>query len=297
MFAASGFVCRKDGKLCKPLLLAAALIACLMSMPAQAVVLNWTGASSAQWNDANNWSPAQLPTLSDDAIFPATIPGTGSVITLPTGAQINNLTFNNSYTLQGGTLSFGADQNITVGSGLTVEISSNLLSAGVGSNPYLKKLGPGTLILSGNNTGYNRWMDVTAGVVRLTNANAVMASGGNGYFHVTNAAAVVELVGGLDIPSGRTIYLSGVATTDSPSFRSVSGSNIWGGTLVLHNGDGDHVVGVDAGSTLRINGSVGQTGGPDNLVKVGGGTLILAGSGSFTGFTRIKAGTLQLENS
>ncbi|MCS7304572.1 MAG: autotransporter-associated beta strand repeat-containing protein, partial [Thermoguttaceae bacterium] len=46
-----------------------------------------------------------------------------------------------------------------------------------------------------------------------------------------------------------------------------------------------------------INGSVGQTGGPDNLVKVGGGTLILAGSGSFTGFTRIKAGTLQLENS
>jgi len=139
-------------------------------------------------------------------------------------------------------------------------------------------------------------MDVYAGVVRLTNANAVMAPGGNGYFHVTNANAVVEVTGGLDIPGGRTIYLSGVATTDSPSFRSVSGNNIWNGTLVLHIGDGDHVVGVDTGSTLRINGNVNQTGGPDNLVKVGDGTLELKGAGTYTGQTRILAGTLLANN-
>jgi|GEM_PF-3446271 len=277
------------------------LVGCCLSgvfaaLPAQATLLNWTGSTSADWNNTGNWNPAQIPTLADDAVFPATIPATGSLITLPSGAQINNLTFNNSYTLQGGSLSFGANQNISIPSGVTVEISSSLLD-GSGGTSYLKKQNPGTLILSGDNTGYTRWMDVYAGVVRLTNANAVMAPGGNGYFHVYNANAVLEITGGLDIPGGRTIYLSGVATTDSPSFRSVSGNNIWNGTLVLHIGDGDHVVGVDTGSTLRINGNVNQTGGPDNLVKVGDGTLILAGTGNFTGLTRVKAGTLQLENS
>ncbi len=301
MFAPSDALPRQTSTLSQSgwrfLLLATATAIAWAAPSAQAAVLTWTGSTNAQWDESSNWNPTQIPTLSDDATFPSTIPTTGSTITLPTGAQINNLTFNNSYTLQGGTLSFGETQQINVSTGLTVEISSSLLSAGVGTNPYLKKVGSGTLILSGDNTGYNRWMDVIGGVVRLTNANAVMAPGGNGYFHVTNASAVVELVGGLDIPGGRTIYLSGVATSDTPSFRSVSGSNIWGGNLVLHNGDGDHVVGVDAGSSLRINGNVNQTGGPDNLVKVGPGTLILAGTGNFTGLTRVKDGALQLENS
>lgn len=293
VFAASRAIALKTRNRSALLLVGFSLIGLLPVLPAQAALLTWTGATNAQWDEITNWNPAQIPTLTDDAAFPATIPPTGSIITLPTGAQINNLTFNNSYTLQGGTLSFGETQQINVGTGLTVEISSSLLSAGVGANPYLKKAGSGTLILSGDNTSYNRWIDVNGGTVRVSSNNAVPG----GYFHVKNASAVVELVGGVTIPSGKTIYLSGVAATDSPSFRSVSGSNIWGGNLVLHGGDGDHVVGVDAGSTLRINGSVNQTGGPDNLVKVGDGTLILAGTGNFTGLTRVKAGALQLENS
>ena len=296
MFATIRATATQASKLYVVLLVGFCLSRVFAPLLAQAAVINWTGLTNADWNNTGNWNPAQIPTLADDAVFPATIPATGSLITLPSGAQINNLTFNNSYTLQGGSLSFGANQNISIPSGVTVEISSSLLD-GSGGTSYLKKQNPGTLILSGDNTGYTSWMDVYAGVVRLTNANAVMAPGGNGYFHVTNANAVLEITGGLDIPGGRTIYLSGVATTDNPSLRSVSGSNIWNGTLVLHIGDGDHVVGVDTGSTLRINGNVNQTGGPDNLVKVGAGTLILAGTGNFTGLTRVKAGTLQLENS
>ncbi|HPP53704.1 MAG TPA: hypothetical protein PK777_12190, partial [Thermoguttaceae bacterium] len=232
MFAASRSIAYKTRNRSALLLVGFGLIGLLPALPAQAALLTWTGGTNADWNNTGNWNPAQIPTLTDEATFPATIPPTGPVISVPTGAQINNLTFNNSYTLQGGTLSFGETQQINVGAGLTVEISSSLLSAGVGANAYLKKVGTGTLILSGDNTGYNRWMDVTGGVVRVTANNAVPG----GYFHVTNANAVVELLGGVTIPSGKTIYLSGTATTDSPSFRSVSGSNIWGGTLVLHNG-------------------------------------------------------------
>lgn len=71
---------------------------------AQAAVLTWTGSISAEWANINNWSstppPTQLPTLADDATFPIDIPTeTGSTITLPTDATVNNLTFNNSYTL------------------------------------------------------------------------------------------------------------------------------------------------------------------------------------------------------
>jgi len=299
MFATFPAMVPQASKRYRVLLVGCCLSGVFAALPAQATLLNWTGSTSADWNNTGNWNPAQIPTLADDAVFPATIPATGSLITLPSGAQINNLTFNNSYTLQGGSLSFGANQNISIPSGVTVEISSSLLD-GSGGTSYLKKQNPGTLILSGDNTGYTRWMDVYNGVVLLRSNKSPIGS----YFHIQSPGAV-HLENNITTPSGKTLYLSNQTDASNPQVRSLSGHNTWGGNVVLHvSSDNDasrsKYIGVDAGSILTILGTVSEStagvGGYRNLVKVGGGTLELKGQGTYTGQTRILAGTLLANN-
>ncbi len=246
----------------------------------------WNGSVDASWDTLDNWTPnTALPGLGDDVSFPAVIPATGSTITLTAGELANSLAFSNSYTLTGGDLTLGATQSINVGAN-TVTIASALKDGGLGG--YIKKSGSGTLILTGDNSAYNRWADVNAGIVSLRSNNAVLG----GYFHVTNAASMVDLQGNISTPGTTNIYLSGTATNDDPSFRSLSGANTWGGGIILHGGGGRHNVGVDTGSTLTVTGGVSQTT-AGSLWKVGGGTLTLNGAGTYTLGTALVSGALQ----
>jgi autotransporter-associated beta strand protein len=266
---------------------------------AAAAALTWNGATTANWADGSNWTPSGQPTLSDDATFPGTIPGSGATILLPAGAGsppvggalINNLTFNNSYTLTGGDLTFGASQSINVASGFTTTINSRLWDGGL--KGYLKKYGSGTLIFNGDNRSYNVYMDVLSGVLSLRSDNSVPGA----YLHVQGGQ--VQIQDNISVPSGKRIYLSYSDSDASPRVRSVSGNNIWGGDMVLHLNAGDKHIGVDAGSTLTIVGGISEsssgTAGPRNLVKVGGGTLVLRGGSSYTGSTQIKEGMIQLD--
>ena len=68
------------------------------ALMASAATQIWTGASSVQWTNAANWSPATVPVLGDDLVFNsastanlATVLGTnftirGITIVNPTGA-------------------------------------------------------------------------------------------------------------------------------------------------------------------------------------------------------------------
>jgi len=252
---------------------------------AWAAPIAWNGSVDATWDNVNNWTPSSAePAIGDDTSFPAVIPLTGSTITLTAGELTNSLTFNNSYTLTGGDLAFGASGAINVGAN-TVTLACGLKDGGAGG--YLKKNGLGTLILTGDNSAYNKWMDVNAGVVSVQNGSSVPGT----YFHVMNAASVVELSGGITTPGGKIVYLTGTATNDDPSFRGVNGNNTWGGTVTLHNGGGRHNIGADTGSSLTITGGVGQST-AGSLYKVGGGTLTLNGDSTYPGITTVEAGTL-----
>ena len=55
----------------------------------------WTGNVSTDWNNASNWSPTQLPGVSDDV----TIGTAGNNPTLSGGGIAHNLTINSGATL------------------------------------------------------------------------------------------------------------------------------------------------------------------------------------------------------
>ncbi|MEK7382864.1 MAG: hypothetical protein AAB262_06210, partial [Elusimicrobiota bacterium] len=48
---------------------AAALFLSSLALNAEAATIAWTGAADANWFNAANWSPAQVPTSADDAVI------------------------------------------------------------------------------------------------------------------------------------------------------------------------------------------------------------------------------------
>ena len=137
----------------------------------------------------------------------------------------------------------------------TAVLSANL--AGVGA---LTKFGAGNCILSGSNS-YSGGTQINAGTLTVGSANSLPLSGitvsGSAVLAVNNAVndtAVTAILGGASFAPGA-------------------------------------VFGFD---TTAGNRSVGSIGGALGLVKIGGNTLTLTGSNSYTGATTVVSGTLAL---
>ena len=70
------------------LLLRALVVGCLSLAAATAESFQWSSPSGGNWNDANNWTPSQVPASGDTA----TIPAGGLAIVINTTVSINGLT-------------------------------------------------------------------------------------------------------------------------------------------------------------------------------------------------------------
>ncbi|MGB8853339.1 MAG: autotransporter-associated beta strand repeat-containing protein [Pirellulales bacterium] len=127
--------------------------------------------------------------------------------------------------------------------------------AGSGS---LTKLGAGTLTLSGNNS-FSGGAAINVGAVALGSANALGSSGTISF-------------------NGGTLQYSASNTTDYSGRFSTAASQQY---RIDTNGQS-----VSLGSNLTSSGG--------SLAKLGGGTLTLSGSNSFSGGVAIDAGTLAL---
>ena len=102
---------------------------------------NSTG--NAQWSDGLNWGDDSEPTSQVVATFPAGFPNGDTTVTLSANETARSLSFLDSYTLAGGSLTLGPAASISVDAGKTATISSILnLNAG------LTKTGDGTLTLN-----------------------------------------------------------------------------------------------------------------------------------------------------
>src|SRR4051812_38660724 len=104
-----------------PVALAAAAV--FVAAPLVRAADTWTGAVDATWDTAANWSTTAKPNSTDLAIFPSSIPGTGSTITLGSAGNAQSLSFDNSYTLTGSSLTL-AGGGIAVSSGATATIGN-----------------------------------------------------------------------------------------------------------------------------------------------------------------------------
>ncbi|SHL01997.1 DUF4394 domain-containing protein [Hymenobacter psychrotolerans] len=185
--------------------------------------LTWTGAVSTDWGTAGNWSPAQVPTATDNV----TIPDVANDPVVSNGQQANNVTLASGATL-------------TTANGGTLTVSGNFTNNGgttLGS-------GTGTLAFTGaaaqtiGGTGTTFINNLTAGPAGLTatspvqvqrvlllngnlasNGNLTLLSNAAGTAHVVNNGGVVTgntavqryIDGGLNGGSGYRHYSAPVA--------------------------------------------------------------------------------------
>jgi autotransporter-associated beta strand protein len=244
-------------------------------------------------------SAGALTNSSGDNEYQGRITLTGA--TLISSAGSSSLNLSSTQTFQ------GAGFALTVGGSGSTTLNSVLEGAGTS----LTKKDSGTLTLTKLNT-YTGTTAVQVGKLVITHTNALGGTGVSSGTSVSSGAAL-ELQGGISVPTGEGLTLSGTGLSDGGALRNISGDNIYGGIVTLGattariNSDSGLLTLSNTGSitgpsfsTLTVGGS-GNTkidGTIDldagNLIKDGAGKVTLTGLSIYDGPTRIDAGVLSV---
>jgi fibronectin-binding autotransporter adhesin len=206
--------------------------------------------------------------------FGAAISGTGNLVKLGTGAVI--LTGTNIYsggtTISAGTLQLGngvtdgiITDNVTDNGTLTFDLTAPFTFGGaISGTGGVTQIGVGTVILTGNNT-YAGTTNVASGVLRAGSPTAFSAG----------SAFIVNFILDLNGFDNAIGSLAGTGTVFNTKANSLA-------TLT--------VGGNDASTTFF--GAINDQAGTLALVKVGMGTLTLAGTSTYSGGTTIENGAV-----
>lgn len=181
--------------------------------------VTWTGASSTDWHTAGNWSPAAVPTATDDVTLPA---GTSRQPTVSTPQAVRSLTL-------------GSGATLTTTSTGTLTLLGNLVNNGGALS------GPGTVVLGGSSaqvvggSALSAFQNLTVGagtaslsgpvaVQRLLTLNGSLASNGN-LTLLSDAAGTAMVVnnGSAEVTGAVSVqrYIN-PATNNGPGYRHYS---------------------------------------------------------------------------
>lgn len=221
-------------------------------------------------------SPGTLNQGTSNTITAVTLQGDGNVVltTTTTAASLFELEGTGASTTFSGTISGGAT------SGSTNPTAAN----------RMRKLGSSTLTLTGSNTYVSRTF-INAGVINVQNSNALGAAGATSGVFVEGTGAALEVQNNVSL--NKAINLNGSGIGGNGAIRNVSGNNSLIGTVQIGWSGGPvaaapATIAVDSG-TLTLSGTLQ---GAQNFTKVGGGTLLITGTGNLTAGTAVSAGTL-----
>jgi fibronectin-binding autotransporter adhesin len=275
--------------------------------------LNWTA-------DGVTWSAWSNPTAPPDT---AVFGGTAGTVTLSTGITVGGLTFDTTgYTISGNTLTLAGGT-----AAMTTNADSTTISSVITGTSVFRKLGSGTLTLSGTSNDYSGGTIVDAGVLRLGGSNNGESTVGSGTLTINSGATVVSTVnnvlgynnsaktpaviingGTWDAQtfdaSFNTVTLNDGTLTRSGGFwyfgsankiTSTGSSTISGAPMHLRPQGGLTMpIQVDSG-TLTISAVLrNDNNGASGFLKTGPGMLTLTAANTYIGTTSIDAGTLQI---
>jgi autotransporter-associated beta strand protein len=177
---------------------------------------------------------------------------------------------------------------------LEADAGQQLLITGiVDGNVRIAKRGPGTVALTGNNTFTNN-LDVEAGILRLSGAQALGTNTSNQTLVLANAALELDSTGVGSFTLGELINLA-----DRTTLRNLAGNNILSGEIIVN--PGTQTIAVDAPHALRLSGVINglNTTSASVLQMQGTGRLQLAGNQAnfFQSVFGTGCGTLELNKS
>lgn len=253
--------------------------AILFAAGLQAAPIVWDNSNgTGTWSTAANWDTNTEPTSADDVTFPFGLAGT---ITTSTTENALSLTFNDNYTLSGGTLALASGNSINVASGVTAILNNALTITG-----GLSKTGDGTLVLGGANTNPGGTV-ISAGKIRVSNASALGAAGivttvnSGTTLEVANGITLdrpITLMGGGTVAGTGTVTSNGKITIDAAATAVTLATDLSTDVFTVGNGTND------------ITGGSGST-----VISIGGpGAVRLGAASDFDGSWAVPTGRLEL---
>ncbi len=256
------------------------LVAFVSPLSSAPVVWDNSNATGA-WSTGANWDTNVEPTAADDVTFPL---GLGGTITTTTTENALSLTFNDAYTLSGGTLALATGNSISVADGVTATINNALNITG-----GLSKTGTGTLVLGGSNTNPGGTV-ISAGKIRAANAGAL---GTTGIVTTVNGGTILEVASGitLDRPitlmHGGTVAGLGTATSNGKITINAAATSV-----TLSTDQASDVFSVGNGANDLTGGSL--VAGTTVIGIAGPGAVRLGAASDFDGSWSIPSGRLEL---
>jgi autotransporter-associated beta strand protein len=258
-----------------------AWVAFVFPLTAAPVVWDNSNATGV-WSTAANWDTNVEPTAADEVTFPLGLAGT---ITTTTTENALSLTFNDAYTLSGGTLALVSGNSISVANGVTATINNSLTIAG-----GLSKTGTGTLVLTALNTNPGGTV-ISAGKLRVSgNASALGAAG---VVTTVNGGATLEVAGGytldrlITLMQGGTVAGLGTAINNGKITIDAAATSV---TLATDQASDVFTVGNGANDVTGGSLVAGTT-----VIGIAGpGSVRLGAASDFDGSWSIPAGRLEL---
>ncbi|MCW1884697.1 autotransporter-associated beta strand repeat-containing protein [Luteolibacter flavescens] len=251
--------------------------------------LTWTGgagsAGNATWSTAAaNWSSA----YSASSPLSFTQAGANRNITVPTSIAASSMTFSHDNT------------PAYAFAGQKISVTNSIASSGAGAATFTApvKANTGLLLTGAGSMTFGADVETTGLIISGTGSitlNADNDDGGTPLFTGTASVANGTLNVGHNLAiASATLAMSGGTTnftTAAPYIARLSGT---GGTISL--GNTELTVGLDATSaqTSTFAGNIAQGTGTGRLTKIDESTLILGGTNTYTGATRVVSGTLEL---
>lgn len=217
-------------------------------------------------------------------------------------ALSNNITVSNeALTIAGGGVSYGSTSSgviqssgsntITGAVAMSLEPGINVtngiltMSGVLSGTSGMSKDGPGTLVLSGNNS-YNGAVSVNSGILAVQSNNALGTASTSVRTTVNNGATVQFGTASSALTVGESFTINGTGSGGNGVLQNTGGNNTVSGLITMAT---DSTIGATTGTTISATNVIN---GAASLTKVGAGTLVLSGTNTYTGSTNINGGTV-----